>query len=261
MASNLSSLGFLFDDAEAFQAKMIELAGKSLERIPCESGDYSVWRSRTGAEIWFHVPMIGTEDDANDIAGLTPFYEGLGAIDVTVQVRHKNHDDNAFEGSLTAEIADIDGMGYPLTFNAVDFAAHASRDLPFKATARIVCFARELRAFPSVEAFQADKSGALGEIALASQAFIPIGHFTEKEDCGETAPEATALMTGRVVECRRHTNEATGHDFHWLLIDSLAATFDIVADPDIVTGEIVEDGIVVVSGILFGRLMSTIVET
>ena len=84
MSSNLSSIGFSFASAEDFQATMLRLAPDAIERISCAAGDYSIWRSRTGAEIWFHLPMLGTEDDARDIAGLTPFYEGFGAVDIEV---------------------------------------------------------------------------------------------------------------------------------------------------------------------------------
>ena len=122
MASNLSSIGFSFDSAEEFQATMLRLAPDAVERIGCEAGDYSIWRSRTGAEIWFHLPMLGTEDDARDIAGLTPFYEGVGAIDVEVVARVQRPDDNDFEGALTAHVKDPDGgnEGFPITFDAVD---------------------------------------------------------------------------------------------------------------------------------------------
>ena len=43
--------------------------------------------------------------------------------------------------------------------------------------------------------------------------------------------------------------------FHWLLVESLAATFDIVADPDVVEGDIVEGGTVEVGCVLIGRLI------
>ncbi len=257
MASNLSSIGFVFADAEEFQRKMIELAATTIERIPCDAGDYSIWRSRTGAEIWFHLPMLGTEDDARDIAGLTPYYEGLGTIEIEITARANRQNDNLFEGAFTADLQDPDGngVGNPLTFDAVDFAAHATRELPFRTAARIACFARQLRAYPDEASYLSEKSGPLGDIGLAARACVPLGHFAEKEECGEEAPESTALITGRIAEARRHTNEATGHDFFWLLVESLEASFDVVADPDIVDGEIVEGGTVLVSGILIGRLL------
>lgn len=259
MASNLSSVGFAFANAEEFQKKMIELAADAVERVDCVAGDYSIWRSRTGAEIWFHLPMLGTEDNAQDIAGLTPFYEGKSEVAVEVTTREKRPDDNDFEGALTAQAISPEGgeHAYPLTFDAVDFSAHADRTLPFKATARIVGFARALRAFANDEDFATEGGSSDGAgIGLAPRAFIPLGQFAELEDCDSRAPpESTALLTGRVLEHRRLTNEATGADFHWLLVESFAATYDVVADPEIVTGEIVAGGTVEVGCVLIGRLV------
>lgn len=258
MASNLSSIGFAFDSAEEFQAAMLRLAPDATERLGCVPGDYAIWRSRTGAEIWFHLPFLGTEDDARDIAGLTPFYEGLGMIDVEVIERVHRPDDNAFEGAFTAQVGDPDGSneGYPLTFDAVDFAAHEQRALPFKAQARIVGFARNVRAFASDSAYSAGTSGEADRIALAPRAFIPVGQFADLEAGeGESVPPAsTALFTGRVVEHRQHTNEATGREFHWLLVETYAAVLDVVADPECVIGDIVEGGTVEVGCVLIGRL-------
>lgn len=258
MASNLSSIGFSFEGAEDFQKEMIRLAAEAIERIGCEAGDYSVWRSRTGAEIWFHLPFLGTEDTPRDIAGLTPFYEGLSTIDIEVIERVHRPGDNDFEGALTAQTSDPDGGndGYPVTFDAVDFAVHGARDLPFHAQARITGFARQVRAFANEAAYAADKSGPLGEIGMAPRAFIPVGQFAETSD--DDAPEAaasTALFTGRVGEYRRYVNEVTGQAFHWMLVESLAATFDVVADPEVVTGDIVEGGTVEVGCVLIGRLI------
>ncbi len=258
MASNLSSIGFRFDSAEAFQDTMVKLAPRTVERIGCEAGDYSVWRSRSGAEVWFHLPFLGTEDAAQDIAGLSPFYEGSSDVAIEVVARINRPDDNEFEGALTAQVIDPDGTndGFPITFDAVDFAAHAAVSLPFKARARIVGFARHVRAFADEAAYGADQSGPLGEIGLAPRAFIPVGQFAETADGEDVeAPASTALLTGYISEHRRLVNEVTGEAFHWMLVESLAATFDVVADPEIVTGEIVEGGTVEVGCVLFGRLM------
>ena len=258
MASNLSCIGFSFENAEDFQRAMIKLAAGAIERIGCDAGDYSVWRSRTGAEIWFHLPFLGTEDAAQDIAGLTPFYEGVSTIDVEVIERVHRPDDNDFEGAMTAQTRDPDGSndGYPMTFDAVDFAVHGARELPFLAQARITGFARQVRAFADETAYAADKAGPLGDIAMAPRAFIPVGQFGETSESGEPDTAAsTALITGRVSEYRRYVNEVTGVGFDWMLVESLVSTFDIVADPEIVVGEIVEGGTVEIGCVLIGRLI------
>ena len=149
------------------------------------------------------------------------------------------------------------GVGaYPIVFDAVDFAAQSEREVPDVWRARVCGFARELRAFADEAAFLAADTGA--EPKLAVQAFLPIGLYQEGEDgAGESAaePRSIAVLTGRVLEHARLVNEETGHPFHWLLIESLAATYDILADPDAVTGDIVPGGVIEAAALFFGRIL------
>ena len=255
MASNLSSIGFAFTGADAFQDAMLRLARDAIERVDCSAGDYSIWRSRTGAEIWFHLPPFGTEDDARDIAGLTPFFEGTSEVAVEITECITRPGDNEFEGAFLARLVLDDGAAdqYSLVFDAVDFAVHAERELPLRAHARLTGFAQSVRAFADEAGFAAADAGGHG-IRLGPQAFVPVGQFANIED--DAAPRTSeVLLTGRVVEHRKLVNEVTSTPFHWLLVGSVGATFDVVADPECVRCDIVEDGIVEVRCMLFGRLL------
>jgi hypothetical protein len=262
MASNLSSIGFHFTDAKSFQQEMIQLAARSIERLECEAGSYAIWRSRTGAEIWFHLPLFGDEDQPADIEGLTPWYEGES--DARLQVRQRIHRpaDNAFEGAFEAWIGSDGGSGtnqadHPIVFDAVDFAAHSARALPFDCSVRLTGFGRSVRAFADAAAFDAAQRSAAGgdRATLASRAFIPIGMFAASAGDREAAATSDALLTGTIVAHRRLVNEASGSAFHRILVRTLACDIDVVADPDVVAGEIEVGGCVEFSGPLFGRLL------
>lgn len=268
MASNFSSIGFIFRNAEDFHSRMLVLAEETRERLSCEAGEYAIWRSRTGAEVWFH--LAPADDGANDradstgeadgqatILGLAPFFEGQSSVPLLVTQIHRRPDDTPLEGLLHGWVAP-DGSGggvYPLAFDAIDFAAHAGRALPATWHCRVTGFCRNLNV-------HAD-AGTLPEIGdgqrLAPQALIPIGLFNnEDEDVAPTTasiPEPTAWLTGIVRAHRLLENEATGRPFHWLSVESLAATYDLVADPDIVTGEIAEGRIVEAMAWMFARVM------
>ena len=62
-------------------------------------------------------------------------------------------------------------------------------------------------------------------------------------------------MTGKILEYRAFTNEASGKDFVWLLVESLEATFDIVADPDVITGELKAGSTIETAVWMFGRFL------
>ena len=257
MASNLSSIGFVFRDADDFHARMLVLAEESRERLRCEEGEYAIWRSRTGAEVWFHIEAGKDDAEQSSIVGLAPFFEGQSSVPFLVTQVHKRPDDSPLEGLLHGWVAP-DGSGggaYPLALEAIDFAAHSARPLPATWTCRITGFCRNLNVHLD--------SSTLPEIGegqrLAERALIPIGLFNDADEdvapAATSALEPTAWLTGIVRAHRLLENEATGRLFHWLSVESLAATYDIVADPDIVTGEIAEGRIVEVMAWMFARVM------
>lgn len=261
MASNLSTIGFQFADEQQFQNEMLGCAAQAADQLECPSGNYGIWRSRSGAEIWFHLGR-GAQGET-EIFGLTPFFEGKS--EVTLGLRRALHrtTDNTFEGSLEGVLNpgdDGDSGSYPIVFDAVDFALSGAQQLPVKQRVRLSAFARELSAFADEAGYYAAQEQSERPV-FAPQAFIPVGLFAkEQNDEGQESgpaavPEATAFFTGRIVECNRLTNERTGRSFDWMLVETLDATIDVIADPAIVVGEIVEGGTVEVSALLFGRVL------
>lgn len=256
MASNLSSIGFVFRDAEDFHAHMLALAEESRERLACEAGEYAIWRSRTGAEVWFHLaPQDGSEGQST-ILGLAPFFEGQSSVPVLMTQAVRRPDDTPLEGLFHGWVApDGHGAGaYPQAFEVIDFAAHVNRPLPATWRCRVTGFCRTL----TVHADRSTLPDMGGGQRLAAQAFIPIGLFSDSEEDVPPAParqEPTAWLTGIIRAHRRFENEATGRAFYWLSVESLAATYDLVADPDIVTGEIRDGAIVEAMAWMFARVM------
>lgn len=271
MASNLSSIGFHFADADAFAETMEEIARDARERVSCEPGDYLVWQSQAGPEVWFHLPLFGNEDVGADLAGLTPFFSGDSAVPLRLVARISRPDDNAFEGAFKAWVAPVAESGegsYPIVVDAVDFAAHADRPLPARVTARVTGFARKLTVFPNEAAFTLAQNSDQYP-GLATRAFIPLGLMpsitdddggdersgTSAADTGDTPPTSAAVFTGRIVKHLPLINEVSGRAFHWLVVESLDATYDIVADPDVVEGEPQEGTLVQATCMMFGRLL------
>ncbi len=257
MASNLSTLGFVFSDAEDFSAAMVRLAGEARERLAAGGGEYAIWRSRTGAEIWF---QFGPGNDG-EIIGLSPFFEGVSEVSVKITAAACRPGDTPLEGACTCWVApescdDGSDGAYPLVFEAVDFAAHGDAPLPYLSKVRLAGFARQLTAFASEEAYFAQEPAP----TFAAQSFVPMGMFAPAidEELSEPLPPASAAMlTGYVVEHNEMTNEATGRPFHWLLVKSADATFDIVADPSVIVGDIVIGGTVDVVCQMFGRMLES----
>lgn len=256
MASNMSTIGFVFASDDDFHDTMIRLVTEAREYHSSPPGEYAIWRSRTGAEVWFHIEgtdAVGVNDRA--IAGLTPFYEGghTTQLVITDVVRRPGY--NAFEGAFQAKVGGTgDDAGYPLVFDAVNFAAYCDRKLPVRLRVRLTGFARELKAYPTEDAYYAAQTR---EPAFASKSFVPIGMFSASADesANKQPPSSYAALTGRVIEARMMENEITGQKFQWLSIDSLQTPIDIVADHDVIVGEVAVGSTVEVICFLFGRIM------
>lgn len=260
MASNLSTIGFVFDDEPAFQSMMLKCAGEAMARLSCPpSGEYRIWRSRSGAELWFHAGAASNGE--TEILGLTPFFEGQSEVRLKLTQAVHRPGDNPLEGAFYGWVSpDETGEGdYPLVFDAVDFAAQGALPLPRIETVRIAGFAREVKAFATETEYFAANAGETGP-RFAAKSFIPMGLFAAaaKDDSGANdemkTPSSHALLTGRVLEHRMLANETTNRPFHWMLVESLSATYDVLADPGIVQGEIVPGGTVEAVCWLFGRV-------
>lgn len=261
MASNLSTIGFTFIDEDSFRTTMMGCATESTVRLACGAGTYGIWRARSGAEVWFH--LTNAENGSTEIVGLTPFFEGQSEVLLKITESVSRNDDNPFEGALKGWVSPDDGSdgSYPIQFEAVDFAASNTNTWPDLRHVRLTAFARELQAFPSDEAYYAARGEPNSEVPkLAAHAYIPIGLFAADVDGADDASnqpqsESSALLTGKIIEHRVLTNDTTGQEFVWLLVESLEATFDIVADPAIVTGELIDGGTIEAAVVMFGRLL------
>jgi hypothetical protein len=258
VVSNLSTIGFGFAGDAPFQETMQRLASEAFERLACDTGDYAIWRSRTSAEIWFHITGDREASGAlkdREVIGLTPFFEGLSDVSLEVVEAVLRPGDNDFEGAFLAWVNpdDTTGLGtHQIVFDAVDFAAHCDRPLPFMARAKLTGFAREIKIIG------AGDTSALSRATSSARAFMPVGLFPDlagADDGNQHTPSSNALLTARVVEHTKLVNEETGAAFHWLLVECADATFDIIADPQLITGEFPPDTMVQVGCLFFGRIL------
>ena len=252
----VSTIGLVFASDDEFRDTMIRLVTEAREYHAAPPGEYAIWRSRTGAEIWFHIEgtdAVGVNERA--IAGLTPFYEGGRSTQLVITDVVRRTGYNPFEGAFQAKFGGTgDDAGIPLVFDAVNFAAYADRKLPVRLKVKLSGFAREVKAYPTEAEYYAAQTR---EPAFASRSFVPIGMFSP--DPGDSAdkqpPSSYAALTGSILEARRLENEATGRGFQWLLVDTVGGVIDIVADPDVVSGDVVEGATVEVICFMFGRIM------
>jgi hypothetical protein len=251
MASHMTSIGFEAEDEEAF----VELAARADERgelIETGQGVYLRWALPCGAELW---AQITPEEE---LCGMNPHFAGRGRLPAVVSGRVEREDDTPLDGSFLAWAQDPEagpeatgeepGL-FPFVFDCPDAARQAGRTFPARTALQLSAFAHELEAFPDEAAFLARSEE---EVKLAPRAFLPVGMFREEGEA-EGPPEALALFSGRVAAVETRANEHSGREFLWLLVETLGGSLDVVADPEVVAGEVVAGGTVLVTGWLSGR--------
>jgi hypothetical protein len=250
MPSHLSDIGFNFNTEEEFS----ELAYQTYERgarLRVEQGVYLHWSPGEGVEIW------GQLDHEENFIGLNPHFAGDSVMSVGLTSRLERNEASMLDGAFhcwanpsgdDAELGD-----YPFVFDAPDFRLCDSVKLPSIVEAQIAAFAHELSVFESEEAYYASQSE---EPKFAAESFIPSGLFTpEMEDV--EPPQAHAILTGRVLNTALRINPVTKSGFLWAKVQTFGGVFDVVADPLIVNGAVVEGGIIHGSFWLSGRLRNT----
>lgn len=269
MSIRLHAIGFPAVWTAETAASLATLAEKS-RIVTVAKGNYRVWRSRDGAELWFHEPMRrqrravssqsaegdGISSPRADI--ITPFHRGCSTVDLRIARILALDRSSPLEGSCLAWLPKTaHGIReQAIVMELVPYARHVLSPPPFIATAQIACFAHAVWAFGSVQEYAAAtpihrriKSGAY---APATPSDIP-----EVEVSYGRTPVTLGLACGRVEQSIRHVNPVTGSPYYWLALATRRGIFDVLVNPTAVMGDISEGSIAQVYGSFLARFQGT----
>jgi hypothetical protein len=252
MPSHFSSLGFLVESEEQFQ-KLAELAAHAGTPLPlAQGGCYVRWSAGEGVELWVQA------NDRDEIVGVNPFFAGDTRMRVGLLGDFRRDDDWPLDGSFHAVAEPNErevGGETPLVFDAPD--AHRYRDLPFPclAEASLVVFAHGLAAWPTEGAFRAGQE----EFRLRVGSLVALGLDVSSAPAPEGAepppPEAFIRFSGLVRAAAQRENPFSGGRFQWASVELPGGAVDVVADIDLLDGEVVPGGVVAGTGWLCGRIV------
>jgi hypothetical protein len=250
MPSHLSDIGFDINTEEEFS----ELAYQAYElgtRLRVEQGVYLRWSPGEGVEIW------GQLDHEENFIGLNPHFAGDSVMSVGLTAKLERAESSVLDGAFRCWASpsgdDAESGYYAFVFDAPDFRLCDSVKLLSIVEAQIAAFAHELSVFESEEAYNASHSDGP---KFAAESFFPTGLITVGTESAESTP-ADAILTGHVLNTELRTNPITKSEFLWAKVQTYGGVFDVVADPLIVNGAVVEGGIIQGSFWLSGRLLNT----
>jgi hypothetical protein len=247
----MSSLGFRFSTQQEF-VDLAMTAATQGEPIQVGDGTYYRWTPGADIELWAQV------DEDGQIIGLNPHFSGAARMQVRLIERIAREDDSPLDGAFygwadpaedNPEEVDPEDGQYPFAFDAPDFKRHDELAPPAIVNVQLAAFVQEMRAFENDEAFQAGEASEDGEnFKMAPESCIPSGTFSDP-------PESTVIFSGHVLETAQVTNPHTQQAFWWARVRTLGGEFDVVADPEIVEGTIVQGGVIGGSAWLSGLIV------
>lgn len=252
MANHFSAIGLVVRTPDEYIQSMLR-AAETGELIETAEGQYILWQAGNGAELWVQV------DSDGEIVGANPHFAGNSVMQVRLTERLKRFYDSSLDGAFRgwanpdAASGTIEEGDYPFVFDAPDYRLHDEVTLPAIRDVQLAAFAHELLAFESEKSYYRSQEGK--EVKFAAESFIPTGLFVPsgEDEQSTQVPLARALLTGRVIQLARLAGDE-GASFYWAKVRTLGGEVDMVADTEIVEGEIREGGIVQGTFWLSGRL-------
>lgn len=243
MPSHMTSLGFPVATEQDFRHYTYQASefGRTLET---SKGSYIVWPPGYGIELWVQANLH------KRIIGMNPHFRGYGKMRayLTRRVIRREHTilEGAFYSWATPPGTAANKGLYPFVFEAPDYALYDALALPGTAYVQLAAFAQLLQGYENADAYKvAQGADPDGEFFIS-----PALNTTPEE-----APPAYATFSGHVLEAAVITNPITNLKFNWALVHTLGGAIDIIADPQVVQGNIAVNGMVKGTFWLSGRLV------
>jgi hypothetical protein len=239
--SNLSDIGFPTPDEQAVN-EMIMHVLEFARPIECKQGFYLKFSDASGAEIY----LQGNFDQ--ELVGFNPHFAGTSRRKVGLTQKIER-DSSELDGGFHAwanpfeEEDEISGE-YPFVFDVPDFRMNEIENFPALRDIQLTAFAsNDFQIFSSEEAFYDSQES---ELKYASKSFVPVGLFSfdENENIDLNVVRPIGKLAGEIKAFDRRTNQLSGQDFYWFLVETLGGEVDIVADPKFVTEEPKQGGII-----------------
>lgn len=275
MCTRLHAIGFPCAIDRRTAEFIADIARTTTRRIVGRDGEYRIWRSQGGAEIWLHYPGghdVGrgpnkdrrrSQEPAADrgldaLAGISIGHTGTSDVRLRLVRKLSTSQSNPLEGVGVTNLPSTRGNERPLTFTfeLLGFAAEAVPG-PMPLRMQLIALAQRIWSYPTERAYLAGTPShrLMGKGAVAD---VRPSDVPEAELIYRTTPGALWLISGDVVKSMRLINPVTSAPYIWLSLSTDRGLFDVLANPDSIEGDIsvghVAQALVAVTGRILQRL-------
>lgn len=201
---------------------------------------YLKWAVGEGLELWTRF-----KDGAPE-----PFYYAYyaGEARMTVALLEKTPRREALraDGAFLCRGRGCAGAGWvagrnPFVFDSPYYHRYDGLSLPRVGEVQLTAFAFKMKGYETEEeydeAYPADEAGYCWDY----KHFVPVCMVRPRGEGGEL-PEASAEVSGFVMDAGIIANPVTGHDFCWARVETVGGEVDVVCAPDRLSGYLVKGG-------------------
>lgn len=255
MCTRLHAIGFPCE----MDRRTAEFVGRaalaSKRRIQCADGEYRIWRSSAGAEIWLHYPKRraklsgGTAktdageaakpfDPIDDLMGLSVTHAGASDVRMTLARSLRIAAGNPLDGVCVATLGSRRAGEKSIAFSFEHIGFGADRlSAPVEARVQLTGLAQKVWAYPT-EGGYLEATPAHRLIGRGAIADVKVGDLPELAMIYRPKPGCLWLVTGVVRRSVRLVNPVTSAPYYWLQLETDRGDIDVVANPMVIDGDV-----------------------
>jgi len=226
--SHYANIGFAVHTDEELN-QLVEQAYEAGKPVNSRKGLYVRYHDPSGAELWLQV------NENKELVGINPYFQGDSKVSVELHesmIDEEEYLDGGYYCWANPQAAqDKEEPGdYPFMLDMPDFYSYPEYSFPCKKEVSICAFAEELQVFESEDLFNSIQPS---EISMDSESFIPVGLLGDEGELN-SAPQAFAVVNGRILRTELKNNILTNQPFWWMYIQTFGAKIDVVASKELI---------------------------
>lgn len=145
--------------------------------------------------------------------------------------------DGGFHAWANPNDEDVETSGeYPFVFDVPDFRMNEISQFPHVCEMQLTAFAsNDFKIFADEKFYNESQTD---ELKYASKSFVPVGLFAfdaDDEAIDLSTVRPIAMFAGEIKEFELKTNQLSGNEFYWFLIDTFGGEVDVVADVKLIS--------------------------
>jgi hypothetical protein len=261
VCTRLHAIGFPCEVDRQTAKFIADVAASAKRRVASSQGEYRIWRSPAGAEIWLHYADTARSrpaaagvwetgaapkpfDAIEDLSGMSVVHGGTSDVRMRLVRAIATSSKNPLDGLGIGTLASKRPEDRPIvfTFELLGFALERIAR-PTEVRVQLTALAQQVWGYPSEAAYLAETPGRR-LIARGAVADVAPADLADLQLIYQPKSGSLWLLTGDVIQSMRLINPVTSAPYCWISLATDRGNFDVVANPSIIQGDI-SDGHVV----------------